>query len=487
MEIIKNIYDEYTNLINNFFENKSKETIKNNSQYFTPFNEADKLLEDLIITKKSSLRVLDPAVGGGILVIKLLEKILDKYIPSSIVIDVYDTDLEALEIIDILLKSESLQKYNIKLNKFNQDFLSSDINDKYDYIVQNPPYKKINQKDVPKDFIHFINGQPNLYHMFIAKALTLLEENGTLCILSPKNYLSGKYTETLRKYIFENFNITKIHTFDDRRNIFSNEVIQEVCIVHINKSKSSNLILSHNGSFRRIITLEEIIVPNDTKIIFTPSKEEDIQLISQFKKFPFASIGSEIIFKTGIVVQFRVDKKEINLQEKPYYECVNGVPLIVYRHINNTDFEYKVLTEKNNNKAITLINTKMTASKLIPNSNYVFIRKSTDKRYNNLFQSVTYTQNLDCSNIALDNSIAYFTNQNHNLSELTIFGIQCVLHSKQFDSYYRMINGSHTINVYELENIHFPNLETLESIGIKFKNSDKSIETATKIMIEFLK
>lgn len=486
MEIVENIYDEYTNLINNFFENKDKETIKNNSQYFTPLNEADKLLEDLKITEKKAIKILDPAVGGGILVIKLIDKILKVYKPLKIVIDVYDTDSEIIGITRTLLE-KNFNKINITLTTYNQDFMNSDITEKYDYIVQNPPYKKINQKDVPKDFIHFINGQPNLYHMFIAKALTLLEENGTLCILSPKNYLSGKYTETLRKYIFENFNITKIHTFDDRRNIFSNEVIQEVCIVHINKSKSSNLILSHNGSFRRIITLEEIIVPNDTKIIFTPSKEEDIQLISQFKKFPFASIGSEIIFKTGIVVQFRVDKKEINLQEKPYYECVNGVPLIVYRHINNTDFEYKVLTEKNNNKAITLINTQMTASKLIPNSNYVFIRKSTDKRYNNLFQSVTYTQNLDCSNIALDNSIAYFTNQNHNLSELTIFGIQCVLHSKQFDSYYRMINGSHTINVYELENIHFPNLETLESIGIKFKNSDKSIETATKIMIEFLK
>lgn len=115
MEIIKNIYDEYTNLINNFFENKSKETIKNNSQYFTPFNEADKLLEDLIITKKNSFKSFRPSCWWcGILVIKLLEKILDKYIPSSIVIDVYDTDLEALEIIDILLKSESLQ--NITLN-----------------------------------------------------------------------------------------------------------------------------------------------------------------------------------------------------------------------------------------------------------------------------------------------------------------------------------------------------------------------------------
>ncbi|EPS48959.1 methyltransferase small [Clostridium botulinum A1 str. CFSAN002368] len=83
----------------------------------------------------------------------------------------------------------------------------------------------------------FLYGQPNLYHLFIKKALDMLDINGILCVISPKNYLSGRYTEELRNYIVSDFSITKINTSNDRKNIFKNNITQEICMLHIKKAK----------------------------------------------------------------------------------------------------------------------------------------------------------------------------------------------------------------------------------------------------------
>ncbi|QPW57575.1 hypothetical protein IRP63_12225 [Clostridium botulinum] len=58
--------------------------------------------------------------------------------------------------------------------------------------------------------------------------------------------------------------------------------------------------------------------------------------------------------------------------------------------------------------------------------------------------------------------------------------------SKQFDDYYRMINSSHTLNVYELENMHFPDIDTIRLIGNKMITNSLTIEQATEIFEEYL-
>ena len=67
-----------------------------------------------------------------------------------------------------------------------------------------------------------------------------------------------------------------------------------------------------------------------------------------------------------------------------------------------------------------------------------------------------------------------------------LLGLYCVLNSKQFDIYYRSINGSHTINAYELENMYFPNLNILENIGNSISENFLDSEICTKIFAEYL-
>lgn len=482
----KKIYKMYDKLTEEFFYTNDMEDVKNKSQYFTPINEAEKLIGDLEIINKNIIKILDPSCGNGILLFKLLEKILKVYTPESIFIDVYDID-------DILLKNvrtmiNLLKLNNVKINAryLSKDFLDSDDSLRYDYIVMNPPFKKINVSDVPKDMLDILYGQPNLYHLFIKKALDYLDIDGTLCVISPKNYLSGRYTELLRNYIVDNFSITNINTFNDRKNIFKNNITQEICMLHIKKSKKTDVIISYNDNTKFRVKVSDIISRNKNKIIFTPRNMNDYDLIKAFSKFPIGTIGTDILMKVGKVVQFRVKEKEKNLVNEEFSKYRKGIPLIVYRHIRGEKINYGKLIGKSKNDAITLIDDGLNSSLLIKNSNYVLIRKNIDKKYEKLIHSVMYFNELECDKIAIDNGIIYFTNENDSLTEYEIRGLQCILKSKQFDDYYRMINSTHTINVYELENMSFPSLNIIKEIGFKVRKSNIDSEEATRIFQEYL-
>lgn len=480
------VYNMYSKLTNEFFQKNEKNDMKNKSQYFTPIQEAEKLIDDLKINKIKTVRILDPSCGNGILLFKILEKIFSYYQPESLIIDVYDIDLKLLNNVKKIIEMIDFNGTKVSVSYFNRDFLKSDDNSKYDYIIMNPPYKKINVKDVPENLKSFLYGQPNLYHLFIAKTVDMLMLNGTLCIISPKNYLSGRYTEKLRQYIVNNFSITKIHTFNDRRIVFGNNITQEICIVHIKKSYEENVIISYNSNSKFRAKINEIVLNNDTKIIYTPRSIEDYTLIKKFKKFPMRTIGKDILMKVGKVVQFRIKEKETNLSDEEFFHFENGIPLIVYRHINTNSLKYRVLVDKTKNKAITLLDDKLNTSVLINNSNYVLIRKNTDKKYDKLIHCIGYFRELRSENIALDNGIAYLTNNNDSLTEEEVLGLQCILMSKQFDDYYRMINSSHTINVYELENMHFPDLNMIKSIGNNMTINSLTIEQSTEIFEAYL-
>ncbi|EPB8193493.1 TPA: methyltransferase [Clostridium perfringens] len=482
----KNIYKMYDKLTEEFFSTNKLEQIKSKSQYFTPAKEAERLIEDLEIKNKKNIKILDPSCGNGILVLKLLEKILKNYKPECIFIDLYDIEKILLKNVETMIRVIENNGIKINVRYINRDFLESNYNSKYDYIVMNPPFKKINIKNVPEDMVDFVYGQPNLYHLFIKRALDLLEVNGILCVLSPKNYLSGRYTEHLRNYIVDNFSIIKISTFNDRKNIFKNNITQEICMLHIKKSKEENVVISYNDGIKFEVKITDVISKNKNKIIFTPRNINDYNLIKSFSKFPIGTIGNEILVKVGKVVQFRVKEKEKNLVNEEFNKYKKGIPLIVYRHIRGDKIEYGKLIDKSKNDAITLIDDGLNKSLLIKNGNYVLIRKNVDKKYEKLIHSVMYFNELDSDSIAIDNGLIYFTNKDDSLTENEVIGLQCILKSKQFDDYYRMMNSTHTINVYELENINFPSLDIIKEIGCKAKKSNINVKKATKIFQEYL-
>ncbi|EPS48958.1 methyltransferase small [Clostridium botulinum A1 str. CFSAN002368] len=108
------------------FSKKEIKEIKNKSQYFTPTGEAEKLIDDLEIINKKIIKILDPCCGNGILLFKLLEKILKKYEPECIFIDVYDIDILLLQNVKSIINLLDFNNVNIDIQYLNKDFLEGD-------------------------------------------------------------------------------------------------------------------------------------------------------------------------------------------------------------------------------------------------------------------------------------------------------------------------------------------------------------------------
>lgn len=473
-----NIYEIYEKEYNKL----PKENLKEKSQFFTPIKIAQQMMEDMQFEKKDEIFILDPCCGYSILTIAFLEKIFSSAINiKKINIDLIDIDNNCLIVSQKILKTLSKEKININIICLNTNFLSNDFeNKKYDYIIANPPFKKIKaveKVEYNNNLLQYINGQPNIYHLFIAKSLKLLNKKGTLILISPKNYLSGKYTEPLRTFILKNYSLIKLHTFDERKKIFKN-ILQEVCISHIKNIKSNDITLSFNGNIKFTTVISNILIKNESNIVLTPRTEEEILLIH--KLTIFKNNKKFFKFKPGQVVQFRTQN---NLSSDYFENIENGIPLLVPRHINKNFINYKKINKKND--YITIVYNEETKNILIKNKKYIIIKKNVEKQEKMLLKSAIYTGEFSSRFISIDNNLGYIE-FDENIDDNIFYGTFCILNSQQFNDYYKMINGSHTINSYEFENLNFPNLETTKKIGIEFLKFNLDLSLCDRIFDKYI-
>lgn len=175
--------------------------------------------------------LLEPAVGTGNLLKHINIKKYDY-------IDVYE------------IKEEYLKKIEEpSINKYNEDFIKSPITKKYDNIIMNPPYIKI--QDLSLDYRTYLknnfdilkNGLIDIYYAFIIKCLELLNDDGIMVSITPNTFLYNKTALNLRKYLFNNTYIKEIIDFKDKK-VFDGVSVY-CCITIFTKIKKENLI--YNG------------------------------------------------------------------------------------------------------------------------------------------------------------------------------------------------------------------------------------------------
>ena len=178
---------------------------------------------------KKNGNLLEPAVGDG----NLLKHLnIDNYEN----IDVYE------------LKKIYLEKIqnNTKIKKFNLDFLKTKISKKYDNIILNPPYIKMQdlseeyRAHIKNTFDTLRDGIVDIYYAFIIKCINLLKNDGIMVSITPNSYLYNKSSFKLRKYLFDNKLIKEIIDYNDKK-VFKGVSVY-CCITIFTKCDKTNLI-----------------------------------------------------------------------------------------------------------------------------------------------------------------------------------------------------------------------------------------------------
>lgn len=192
-----------------------------NSAYYT-----DKMLLNFIYSilpefdEKSSIRVLEPSVGVG----SFLPLVANKYSHiDEIVIDCVDISEESIEILDFLIPMYNLGE-NVKVNLLVDDYLKHTIIDRYDLILGNPPFGKLNlsSNDITKDYYN--SQSKNMASYFIEKSL---KHSDNVVMIMPKNVLNTPEFDETRKYLAQ-FSISNIVDFGEYG--FKGVLVETICL-----------------------------------------------------------------------------------------------------------------------------------------------------------------------------------------------------------------------------------------------------------------
>jgi adenine-specific DNA-methyltransferase len=193
----------------------SNDIKKSRGQFFTIRN---RVLDVLIELIKNNGSILEPSAGQGH-IIKSIENKFNKQI-RAIELDYSKVDTRVCD-------SE------IEVNNFFNFIKNSDS---FDTIIGNPPFVKL--KNVEGDTMDLlpekIPGNGNLYYFFIKYCVSILENNGELIFIVPKEWLYNVSAQFVRDYLSENGGFT--HFIDcGEEKLFDDADVPALCIFRFQK------------------------------------------------------------------------------------------------------------------------------------------------------------------------------------------------------------------------------------------------------------
>ena len=411
----------------------------------------------------------------------------------SVTFDLYENDVNILSYLKSNVHKFNFlfrdTKHKVKFNLFEKDFIAENshiLNDDtffsnsiipryYNYIISNPPYFKLQKNHMHSLLMQkVVHGQPNIYFFFMALSALLLKDKGELVFITPRSYCSGLYFKKFRKWFLDIVKPIYIHIFESRRETFNNDVLQEIIILKAKKLKCApktvKISQSVNSEFDKskvIVTkYQSIIDPADKEtIIKIPSNKKDIDILNLIESWPrkFSELGFRI--STGPVVFFRA-KKFISNDDK--VDGLTKVPLLWMHHIDSFQIKYPNFNLK---KPQSIIVNSESKKLLLVNKNYVLVKRFSSKEQNRRVYAATYLkENIPTNYIGIENHLNYIWKPCGELSIDEAYGIMGILNSTLIDKYFRIINGNTQVNATEINNMPFPDHETIIEIGYNLKN-----------------
>ncbi|MES2566994.1 MAG: N-6 DNA methylase [Bacteroidota bacterium] len=477
-------------------------------QFFTPHAIAT-LMASLTTNKKKTIRILDPGCGTLILTCALVEKLIDinKGL-KKIELLVYENDkdllpktIESIKYLNRWLNKKNVEfTYSLSKEDFvlkNAKFLTSDIGKNgFDIIISNPPYFKLS-KDDPKSIAakHIVNGQPNIYAIFMAISAKMLSPSGELIFITPRSFASGSYFESFRHLLFKTVQLEHIHLFDSRKATFSRDkVLQETIIIKARKETidgRKNVIISSSSGITDIqkskhksFKLNEIVeLESKGKILHVPINEIEEALFKLVKTWRSKLEDLKINISTGPVVSFRA----LNfLSEKPKTKNKVLVPLFWIHNVNKMHIDWPV---KYKDKFQYISQEDKSKSLLIPNKDYILLRRFSTKDDNSrLIAAPHFSSNTKADFIGVENKLNYIYRKDGKLSETEQIGLCSLLNSELFNIYFQIFNGNVNVSATELREMRMPALSDIEKIGNLIREEDNySMKNINRVISNYFK
>ncbi len=449
--------------------------------------------------KSSTLSTVPQLLGP--LTAAFCEHLLAKGKPIKLTIDAYENDAAVLSSLKTTLESckVSLQAAGstVEYHIYDKDFILANIkylkpvlfsdnasSDYYDYVIANPPYYKLNKDSAQaKAMAEFVEGQPNIYALFMALASVMTKPGGEAVFITPRSFCSGLYFKRIREWLLGNIKIKAIHIFESRKEVFEN-ILQESVIIKAKKAadccKSITITVSQDRFLDKITVLEvpaQLVIHKNTRSTYIriPTSQKDVEILRMVDRWPntLHQLGFEI--STGPIVAFRANEYLL-----PRADNNKGCYPVLWMH-NLRDMNVVWPLMKTGKAPCITINEE-TSSLLLPVKNYVLIKRFSSKEQRRRLDAAVLLAsefNYDC--IGLENHLNYIHKPLGDLSIYEAFGIAAILNTALLDGYFRTLNGSTQVNATEVRDIPLPSIEKITEVGklafdARFSNARNELE-----------
>ena len=473
---------------------------KSVGHYLTPAAVA-RFMAECSAYSAQHMRVLDPGSGSGILSAAVCEEVAARRNVESLHVVAYETEplLADLTRRVLTLSRDWLSQRGISLtfDVRNEDFVMESAasiktmteanwfggdagpSTEYDLVISNPPYFKIG-KDDPRAvaWSSVVNGQPNIYALFMSISAELLSQSGQLVYIVPRSFASGPYFRRFREVFFQKVAPTVIHLFESRKDVFKKQtVLQENLVIAAQKPTDGEaldgrqVLVSHSkGSHdlaerhRHLVDVESVLDPaSEQKELSIPLCAEDLKLVDVMRSWPntLRSLGLEI--STGPVVPFRAT-------DFLAHSAVGGstVPLLWMQHVRPMRTAWPLATvEKPQWVKVRPESTKL----LIADATYVLVRRfSAKEEKRRLVSAPLIRGSLNADMVGLENHLNYIRGVWKDLDEELAYGLSALLNSACLDRYFRIANGNTQVSATELRAMPLPAEREIRSMGAEARS-----------------
>lgn len=304
---------------------------------YTPEEIADYIVTETLrddeILKNPFVKIVDPSCGGGRLIIstyKYLKKlflnnneVLEKFNIKNIDEHIISNNLYGYDIDDVAIKSLIIDLFTISgfINRESfkaVDYLFSD-EEKFDYILGNPPYVGIKaidkeySKKLKEAYKNVYIDKGDLSYCFFHKGIESLNTNGRLTFITSRYFLESPSGEELRKTLKEFCKIYKVIDYYGVRPfkgvgvdpviIFLENSKERIYEIDVFKPKK----ISKNTSFIKNLYDEDKVKNFKVSSLWLNDKswilrsEEEMNIINKIENKSFCSLGNICSSYQGII------------------------------------------------------------------------------------------------------------------------------------------------------------------------------------------
>jgi len=453
-------------------------------QFLTPMPIA-RLMATMLAYNTPTVHILDAGAGVGSLFAACVAELCHRQVkPKLIQVTAYELDAGLAEYLaeTMLLCEKECRQADIQFTGtiLQTDFIKSAVEyldgglfspaskPSFTCAILNPPYRKIHTESETRKLLRLIGVETsNLYTAFLAASAQLLEPSGELVAITPRSFCNGPYFTSFRKSFLKTMALDRLHLFESRQQAFSDdEVLQENVIFHAIKEQTKPehiTITSSEGPedefmSSREVSYSQVIHPEDTQafIHIVPDKIGE-WVAERMMQFHCTLEDLDLEVSTGRVVDFRA--KDF-LRQQPEAETA---PLIYPTHFEQG---YVAWPKSETKKPNALIHTDETQVLLVPNENYVLVKRFSSKEEKKRIVAAIYeSARVPGTNVGFENHLNYFHRNGNGLPLILARGLAVYLNSTLVDEYFRQFNGHTQVNATDLRNMRYPTLHQLEALG----------------------